>query len=284
MLPDWKPSFILLEVPLPAKECGDKLLGRVVTDMRNPTNDYKPENPSEYLTSYSLEVWDADWKTFSEHNKKKDVTLAVGKTLGLSGSKSSNATDKRTGDFVRTRRLTQHKDTKKALMVSEHADDVMELLEGNDNVGYLVVGYKSILDGSHSMEYSQQKALNIKGSIPVSEAVQGTTQGAVNLPTNAVNPKGEMEASDSSKNQTLVQYRPITLTSSWFSSGKEAKIGPVARVKFPAAVYGDNDDEAEITEDDEVSGLPQDDDGVIMAEEIVCGSDLVSDSSLFVLT
>jgi hypothetical protein len=294
MFPNWKPSFIVLEAPLPAEDCRDKLLGRVVTDMRNPTHDYKPEDPSDYLTSYSLEVWDADWNTFSEHNKKVAGNLAVGKILGLGGNKSNNAKDERKGGFVRTCKLTEHKDTKKALMASKHADNVLTLLEENDSIGYLAVGYKSIIDGSHAMEYSQQKTVNFQAAIPAAEAVEGATKGAVHLPADAVNPKGELEVNNSSTNKVwanavgeqifAVQYRPITLTSSWFGSGeKEAKIRPVARVKFPVAVYGDGDGDVEILQDDEVLELPEDDDGTILAEEVFSDDNVVTDSQLTAL-
>jgi hypothetical protein len=294
MFPDWKPSFIALEVPIPAKECGDKLLGRVVTDMRNPTHDYKPEDPSEYLKSYSLEVWDADWNTFAEHNRTITGTLAVGKILGLSGNKSSNATDTRKGGFVRTRRLTQHKEAKKTLMASKHADDVLTLLEENDSIGYLAVGYKSSFDGTHAMEFGEQTAFGVKAAVPAAEAVQAMTEGAVHFPASTVNPTADLEVTSKSTNQTLahaigeqifaVQYRPITLRSSIFGSGKkEVRIGPLARVKFPAAVFGDGEEEMEILEDDDVLDLPEDDDGTIMASEVMADDNLAAGSQLVAL-
>jgi hypothetical protein len=289
MFSDWKPSFIVLEAPLPAAECQDKLLGRVVLDMKNPTHDYKPENPSDYLTSYSLEVWDADWNTFSEHNKKVAGEIAVGKVVGLDGSKSNNSKDERKGGFVRTRKLTQHKDTKKALMASKHADDVLTLLEENDGIGYLAVGYKSIIDGSHAMEYGQQKTFNVKAAIPVDQIAEGASHGAVHLPADTINPTAGLGVTNNSTNKVgasavgeqifAVQYRPITLTSSWFGKGdKEAKIGPVARVKFPAAVFGDGDGDAEILEDDERAELPEEDDGTVLAEEVITDVNLTADS------
>lgn len=292
MFSNRKPSFILLETPLPAGECRDKLLGRVVTDMRNPTHDYKPEDPSKYLPSYSLEVWDADWNTFSEQNKQVEGNLAIGKILGVRGDKSNNTKDSRRGEFVRTRTLMQHKDTKKALMASEHADDVLTLLEENDNIGYLAVGYKSIINGSHAMEFTQQTVVKIDTAIPVAEAVEGVTEGVVHLPANAVNPKVGLNASNSSMNKLqasaigeqifAVQYRPIRLTSSLFSSERNHKIGPVARVKFPAAVFGDGDEALEILEDDEVAKLPEDDDGTVLAEDVVSTDNLDANSDLTV--
>jgi hypothetical protein len=294
MSTDSRPSFILLESPLPAEKCGDKLLGRVVTDMKNPTHDYKPETPSEYLKSYCLEIVDADWNSFAERNSAVRGALAFGKIVGLSGNASSNEADERKGAFVRTRTLTQHTDTKKTLMASEHAEDVLTLLEENESIGYLAVGYKSILNGSHEMTFRRNTTFTIRAALPVAEATQGVTEGVIRLPADAIDPSANLEVVNSSINRSAasavgeqifaVQYRRLELTSTWYGrKKKEAEIGPVERVKFPAAVFGPDDRRTENPGDEGLSNLPEDDDGIIMDERVFSGDDVPEGSQLITL-
>lgn len=284
------PSYILIESRIPATH-GEKLLGRIVIDYGNPTDEYRPEDPRPALSSGPkfLEIIDTEFSSLFSIEKNKVAQLKVGLILDLDLHKLEKEDSSLKSCFVRTRSLPQHRDAFNALK-RHHGPEIAQLLNDNERRGYMVVGYKSCVNGQmgRSREYANGMKLDIK--VPTGAAVTAGTHGAVNLGTQAdisaglgTEGKGTLSTSSTMAGEQIfaVRYRLISLTKK-----EEVDFGAVPRVDNEHGVFGDSDDEGDnedfITEDD----ASDNDNGGPEAQEgeslVLCGEFKGSDSPLVI--
>ena len=165
---------------------------------------------------------------------------------------------KQTAKFVRTRILPQHYDVLEALL-NHHRPEILKLLGDNKKMGYLVVGFKSALDGHQSRKGHQDSKKRLRLNVPTRAVMNAVSHGALNIGDAAdVNVDAGIEnAWSSSSKSTLVEeqvfsigYRRITLRTTFLSEEKDVKLGDAVWTRADEGVFGDRERE-EVTEDDE---------------------------------
>ncbi|KAH7459113.1 hypothetical protein FOMA001_g20244 [Fusarium oxysporum f. sp. matthiolae] len=275
------PSYILTEARIPADE-GDRLLGRIVADFNNPTDEYRPQDPRPALMlgPKVLEIIDTEFSSLLSVERNKVAQAKVGLILKVDFDKLAKEESSLKSSFVRSRFLPQHRDAFEALM-QQHGDEVLKLLRDNKGKGYMVVGYKSCVNGQmgKTREYADGKKVDI--NIPTGAAVTAATHGAVNLGNQADVGVGlgSQDKQSSSTTATMVgeqifavRYRIITLVK---GTKGESDFGDVQRVSREHGVFGEEEEGKFITEDDTSDdGVPE----VVEEEEVLLCGDAANES------
>ncbi|KAH7247464.1 uncharacterized protein BKA55DRAFT_571890 [Fusarium redolens] len=278
-----EPSFVLLSTKLPADTLALKLLGRIVEDIRQPTNGYRPENPRPLLAVEPIEATDTDATLYYHSVTDAHANAQLGRLLELSTITSTTDTAKLAGKKIITRILPQHRDAFDAI-VRAHRDAVEKLLKFNDGVAYMIVGVKTIFDGSVEVEHARSRQADGRLELPVTRmaaaaGMQGLSTG-LNL-GKAVDPSIEAGRAATrewmARNEIVgeqvfaVQYRRVVLQREgrylWsskktvqlkamhvvdFGDGVLSDAGQVATPK--EVVYEDDDSDDGEAEDDDLQG------------------------------
>jgi len=258
-----KPGFVLLENAVPLDRVSNFLLGCVVSDMRNPTEDFQPEGNYHAFQEYIIEVFDKGYSAFVESNTDRSLEGRIGTLVGVTDASKKKTTESFDSTVVRTKTLMQHPEIFKQVMSSKAKANIVELMERNGGKGYLVVGFKSALDAKHAHTFENTRRLSANIRVPAREAVKGGTQGAVD-PGDAVDP--QITYTDNSGQRVIIEstmmgeriiavrYRLLTLRGLF---AKEVKSGEIVRVNVGAGVFaGHEASEDVVFDEDDDESLP----------------------------
>ena len=251
------PSYVLLETNIPGEQ-GSKLLGRIVEDYRNPTDGYRPEDPQPALAKGPgvLQIIDTEFESLLSVEKNKTAQAKVGQILKIDFEKLKSEEHSLKSAFVRTRSLPQHFDAFKALL-KIHANDIMQLMQRKDGKAYMVVAYKSCVNGQAGQERQYSKQQQVKIDVPVDTIASAASHGTFNLgdKANLSLQLGKKEGEKASTSATgvgeqifAVRYRTLALRRRQQELG-EPQFGDVLRVSYANGVFG-YEDGPFITEDD----------------------------------
>ncbi|KAK2690254.1 hypothetical protein QWA68_010878 [Fusarium oxysporum] len=263
-----RPAFVLLESAVPFKSKARLLLGSVVADIRNPTDDFEPDGKSETaFRDYILNALDTDYSAFFKGNDAHNLSTKVGHLAGVSSDSSSEISTNIKSSVVRTKSLMQHYKVFEQLISSEAKSDIITLMKRNDRKAFLVVGLKSVLDASHVQKFSTEESLNVNIKVPVGKGAEAASHGTVHLGdtvnpeinyTNSSGQKVEVESTMTGERIFAIRYRLITL------SRNKPNYGDVVRVKFGTGVFGDKK-ETEVVFDEGDEEEAQGRDPVVMS-------------------
>jgi len=107
--------------------------------------------------------------------KNSRANTQLGQLLGLSKATSATDTTSLDGKKIIMRILPQHCDAFDAILASEHGPAAEKLLKYNGGVAYMIVGIKTIFDGSIQVDHTRTAG---KAQLPISKAVAAGTQGS----------------------------------------------------------------------------------------------------------
>jgi hypothetical protein len=271
------PPFVLLVQKLPADTLALKLIGRIVEDVRQPTNGYRPEDPRPLLDTTPIEVTDTDASVYQNSIKNTTVKAQLGQLFGVAAQGSKTDGTQLSGKTIVTRLLPQHRDAYDAIYAA-HGRDIEKLLKLNGGVGYMIVGLKTILDGSVDFSRSHEQGLSGETSAPVGAVLAATTQGVGAFLGNSVDPSiggGKVVAAEwAARHQMMgervfaIQYRVVSLEKQGklWNGKKTARLKSMYVVNLQDGVYGDNHDDKPkevVYEDDEseTSGGEEEEEG-----------------------
>lgn len=251
------PSYILTEARIPDEE-GDLLLGRIVADFNNPSDEYKPYDPRPALKSGPkfLEIVDTEFSSLFSSEKNSTAQAKVGVMLNIDFDKLATQESHLKSSFVRTRILPQHRDAFNALM-REHKAEILQLLRDNGGKGYMVVGYKSCVNGQMGRSRDFANRTKVDVNLPTGAIVTAATHGMVNLGNQAdlgfandssSKQGASMAATMSGEQIFAVRCRLITIRK---DKTDEGDFGDIQRVRPEHGVFGEKEESEEfITEDD----------------------------------
>jgi hypothetical protein len=273
------PSYILTETRIPAEQEGDRLLGRIVADFRNPSDNYRPEDPRPALKlgPKVLEIIDNEFSSLFSIDQNKVAQTKVGQILKVDFNKLEKEESSLKSSFVRTRFLTQHRDAFRAL-VKMHGPEITQLLrdnKSNKRKGYMVVGYKSCVDGQlgKTRQYSDGKSVDFNlpiGAAISAAAIPAATQTDVGFTLGTTGGKSSSAAATMVGEQIFaIRYCVVTL------KGEGQYFGDVQRVSREHGVFGETDEYEEVETEDFLMEDDVSDDGeveVFGGEELhLCG-------------
>lgn len=231
-------TFVLLAERLPAKHLAHKFLGRIVENFRHPTFGYRPtEGTHSFFTDSPIEVSEHNAFFYHEQVRERSAKVKVGKLFGLSDRPTEEEKASLKGKTVITRLLPQHCDVFDN-MVRVHKKSITNFVERHDDVGYMVVGLKTIFNGTMERAVQKFRRSGANISLPTGAAVWAGTSGAVNLGSVA-DVDAELDKERTAKWAAFsqiedeqifaVQYRIIELTDGLFCgfSKPKLKIGKV---------------------------------------------------------
>lgn len=140
--------------------------------------------PIAVLKDEQLEIVDEDFSILFSKIKDNTARASVGSILGISVDDKKRLSTSFQGKYIRTRRLIQHYDTLKAL-IEKHRLEVVELLKLPSNGrAYMVIGYKSTINGKVGDFSTNVKKTTMHLAFPTEEAVRAATHGAANIGPN----------------------------------------------------------------------------------------------------
>ncbi|KAH6839648.1 hypothetical protein B0I37DRAFT_409035 [Chaetomium sp. MPI-CAGE-AT-0009] len=116
------------------------------------------------------------------------ATAQLGRLLGLSAATSDRDAGRLEGKKTITRILPQHRDAFDAVL-GAHREAVERLLRLNGGVGYMIVGMKTILDGSAEVEHARRRQTGGQLVLPVTREV--TLSTGMNVAGKVVDPAVE---------------------------------------------------------------------------------------------
>lgn len=253
---DDKPTFVLLSQRLPANTLAHKFLGRIVENVKYPIFGFRPDDPSPLLTDSPIEVSDSNASIYHEAVRDDSAKGELNRLFGLSVRASEEEKASLKAKTIVTRLLPQHRDAFRNI-VREHRDSITEFLQENGDVGYMIVGLKTIFSGTIERAYQKFRQLNANVSLPVGTAVWAASSGALNLGS-AVDPKGEIGKDSTAKWAAFsqledeqifaIQYRIVHLK--WGCWGKP-RLTPGSVMEFQYGVFGKSEHPAITLEDDD---------------------------------
>ncbi|KAM0712559.1 hypothetical protein Q7P35_000005 [Cladosporium inversicolor] len=254
------PSFCIIETSIPASE-ENTLLGKIVADIQNPTYEYANYTPASYtevLGNRTLEIKDMDVKYVYEQNKSSEVQAKLGSLLSGTSTASANNANNLTTCFVRTRTLQQQREVFQCLL-DKNRDSIMKLLQDNGNTAYMIVGFKTAVDGAKSRLHTTQSHAAFHVQLPATEVAQAVTGAPPFLPGEFLNPQagfsrqvGErIESSNTMQGEQIfaVQYRRLRARKP--SADDHVTFGELERYKKEAAVFHDENDGPILLEEDD---------------------------------
>ncbi|KAK3337680.1 hypothetical protein B0T19DRAFT_455576 [Cercophora scortea] len=271
-----KPGFVLLETAIPYEQTARFLLGCVVGDIRNPTDDYQPEGHYYAFQKYTLEVFDMGYKAFVAAQQNRSFEARLDSLVGLDTDKVTKVSDSLQSTIVRTKILMQHPKIQESLMGSPASKQkIVSLMKRNGGKGFLIVGFKSALDAKHTHSISLAKKVHAQIETPVDKIIEWATHGAIHL-GEAVNPKVsfkdengqavDVESTMAGERIIAVRYRLLTLHG-WFD--KDCDLGEVIRVAAGGGVFGaDEEGDGLIFDGEDVPAVPEPEKLEIPDEEI----------------
>jgi hypothetical protein len=274
-MPD-KPSFVLLSQKLPAETLVPKLIGRIVENVKQPTNGYRPEDPQTHLTHEPIQVTDTDASVYRKSVSDGVAQAQLGQLFGLSAISSETDIAKLEGKTIVTRLLPQHRDAYDAIYAA-HKESINKLLKLNGGVGHMIVGLKTICDGTIKIVHEHEERVDGNLKVPAGMIATAASHGTVNL-DDTVDPSLSAAKSVTAKwvarNQIVgeqvfaIQYREVVLMKQgglWKpKKGKVAELKAIHVVEFHDGVYGEDqaDEQAKevIYEDDDSEDDAEEDD------------------------
>lgn len=253
-----QPGFLFLEVDLPI-DIAPRILGCVVSDLRNPTDYFCPKNNYDAFKELELEVVDTNCRSFMSRNNLTTLSGRLGAVFELGGTTQNDLEVAITSHILRTRTLMQHPDILEKLK-REQGPEIVDLMNGNNGTGYMVVGFKSAVDANKSFTLGKQKAFKFKLDVPVAAAAAAASHGTVAIPSSLVDPsftttgqsgeRVELRSTMEGERIFAVRYRILKL-----DKKREPTMGPPVRVPFPGGVMAGPHSKDVI--DDRFSAMPR---------------------------
>lgn len=253
------PSFVLLSQKLPAETLAPKLIGRIVESVRQPTNGYRPEDPRSLLGHTPIEVTDTNASVYRTSIRDSTVRTQLGEVLGFSAQDMETGGARLEGKKIITRFLPQHRDAWDGIYAA-HKGDIDSLLKLCGGTAYMIVGFKTVVDGTIKVERGQSHGLEGHAELPLGAAVTSATYGAVNLGSWA-NPgvgAGKVVSADwVARNEIegeqifAIQYRVVRLQreGKLWSNKKTGQLMAIHVADFQDGIYGDDDDEDSVSKE-----------------------------------
>jgi hypothetical protein len=165
-----------------------------------------------------------------------------------------------TSKFVRTRNLTQHYDTLKALL-AHHRQDILDLAPlAKRKRLYMVVGFKAAVDSDMHQPFGEKRSVSLQAAFRAGAAIQAASHSLVD-PGNAVDAKADAEGQGGKSGKSMntsgkmlgeqifaIRYRILNLSIK--NESEPIKHGDIVRVRHDEGVYDGNGKELVFEDDD----------------------------------
>lgn len=146
----------------------------------------------EAIKNEEVQVEDSAFSFLFSQNNNFKVQTKLGQILGVTVEKGKTMEFGITSKFVRTRNLTQHYDTLKALL-AHHRQDILDLAPlAKRKRLYMVVGFKAAVDADMHKSFGEKRSVSLQAAFPAGAAIQAASHGAVD-PGDAVDGKVDAE-------------------------------------------------------------------------------------------
>ena len=292
-----QPQFVLTDC-YPVDGVGEELLGRVVANYSSPLDDYCPSDPRPALGALArkTETIDTNFSSLLSVERNKTVAAKIGHILNIDIEKQENEKSNVISKIVRTRRLEQHFVCFQALL-KKHEKEVVDLTRRAGGVAYMVVGFKSCLDGFMGKGREVARNHTAEVTAPVGLLSTAASHGVVNIGDTFDSTVGHAsQASQTASTQATmvgerifaVRYRVLTLRKNAIRF-QEKDFGHVLRAEPQHGVYGAGDDDAEeLVLGDDVSDIDEGEgDAEILeldnTEELVLGGEPINENESFIV-
>ncbi|KAH6972602.1 hypothetical protein EDB80DRAFT_693557 [Ilyonectria destructans] len=173
-----RPTFVLLNDPLPSSGPHSDILGRFVADPGNPTDEYAPADPELTTTLLEedgdclLETVRTTAQAFMSAAREDSARAALRSLFSFSAGASQRKTWRIDTTRVVTRRLTNHRHFFTLLVRNQNLRaELMDLLAENSGKVYMAVATRSCVDASVEVMDAAQSDVGVKGSVPVGAVV-----------------------------------------------------------------------------------------------------------------
>jgi len=211
----------------------------------------------EAIKNEEVQVEDSAFSFLFSQNNNFKVQTKLGQILGVTVENGKTMEVGITSKFVRTRNLTQHYDTLKALL-AHHRQDILNLAPlAKRKKLYMVVGFKAAVDADVHKSFGEKQSISLQMAFPARAAVQAASHGTVDL-GDAVDGKVEAEGGREKNMNTsakmlgeqifAIRYRILELNLK--SETEPMKHGQIVRVKHDEGVYSGDGKELVFEDDD----------------------------------
>ncbi|KAJ5851707.1 uncharacterized protein N7529_011092 [Penicillium soppii] len=104
------PTFVILKYQtwLDTSKFEDKILGAIVKEFLQPTNNYVPDSPLQYTTHDPVENAFTDFVLDTSASTGHEISGSLGSIAGVSFHGSKDASVHLKGKLIRCKRLQQH--------------------------------------------------------------------------------------------------------------------------------------------------------------------------------
>jgi hypothetical protein len=276
------PTYIILSQRL-EKSHGNLLLGRVVVDMQNPTDEWAPSQSDgllKTLQGQTMEVVDTNFQALFSIEKNKTAQMKIGQFLDLDMAKTIDREHSIESPFVRTRIITQHRIAYKALL-EDHRAEIKELLKNNQNEGFMIVGFKSAVENKLGRAQKDTRTRDVNTNLPVGTLAEAATTSTTVLGKGAdidlnlrISNTAELSSQSVASGEQIfaIRYRRLKLNRGPYLHRKaepSIDFGGIETFEPKHGVFGDGfEDEREIVSEDDDDSENSDTQSTLAGNEI----------------
>lgn len=254
-MPSKKKATFVLTDRLPCDKYFDKLLGLVVADIVHPTQDYCPSASAAPLEAD--DIVDTDVSTFLSAHASTTFASELRNMFSVSSESNALQQQNLSSKKILTRRLPQQQVAFQNLL-AKHREEVMALLTRYRGRGYMIVAFKTCVDGEIESDLSRNKAIQGQGTLPVSSIANAASHGTFVM-DDTLNPSASARTASgvSWRSKAIaqgeqifaIQYRLVKLKKHFLASGSSPSLQPLQTVSYEDGIFGDDDKDA-VYEDD----------------------------------